>query len=175
MVDPRRVRFERLALPLEKDLYYAALALTRHEADAVDLVQETYLRAYRGFDTYRTDDNIKGWMFRILHNAYIDHCRRRRLEPALAELDSEPVDQPAPPSSSRLEDVLSDDVLRAMQSLSPAHQILIQLADIESLTYQEIADILERPIGSVMSGLHNARTRLRVALEKRRQEAPSAE
>jgi len=163
-MNARRSRFERLTLPLERDLHYAAAALARNGEDALDLVQETYLRAYRAWDTYRTDQNIKGWMFTILRHAYVDLCRRRRVEPALAALDAERVEAPPEAAAGRLEDALPDDLLRALRTLSPAHQIILQLADIERLSYREIADVLGCPLGSVMSGLHNARTRLRDAL-----------
>lgn len=171
-MDSQRTRFERLALPLQKDLYFAALTLTRQEADALDLVQDTYLRAYRGFDTYRTDQNFRGWMFTILRHAHLDQCRRRKIEPVLAELDGERLVAPGPAPAGTLEEALPDELLRALRSLSPTHQLLLQLADLERLSYKEIADVLGCPIGTVMSGLHNARTRLRDALARERKSQP---
>ncbi len=164
------MRFERLTLPVANDLYFAAAALAGQDADARDLVQETYLRAYRAFDTYRTDDNIRGWLFTILRNAYIDLCRKRRTQSVLETLamPAAPVD---PAAAAPLDDVLPDDLLRALRSLPPAHQVLILLADIERLAYREIADALGCPIGTVMSGLHHARSRLREAVARQRSTA----
>ena len=170
MPDPRRIRFERLTLHLDKDLYHAALAMAGDETDAMDLVLETYLRAYRAFHTYRTDENIKGWLFIILRNAYMDLCRKRRLQPVFHDhLD----DSPAPPAESGpLEELLPDDLARALNALSRPHRLLVLLADVERLSYKEIAEITDRPIGSVMSGLHNARNRLRAQLERAKAAKP---
>lgn len=168
MPDPRRIRFERLTLPMERDLYFAALALTGQESDALDLVQEAYLRAYRAFDTYRTDENIKGWIFTILRNAYVDFCRKKKRQSTLLDLAAQAAPEAPPAELLSLEDTLPEDILRVLNGLSPAHRVLVQLADLQRLTYKEISEILGCPIGSVMSGLHHARNRLRSELEKTR-------
>lgn len=164
--------FERLALPLQKDLYFAALALTRREPDALDLVQETLLKAFRGFASFTRGDNVKAWLFTILRHAYLDRCRQKRLDP----LPLDPAageGPPAGPSAGRLplHEVLSDELLAALRSLTPAHQMVLLLCDVEGLSYKQIAEVLGCPLGSVMSGLHNARTRLKAALVRSRPDA----
>ncbi|MBI2901313.1 MAG: sigma-70 family RNA polymerase sigma factor [Planctomycetes bacterium] len=156
--------FERLALPLQNDLYFAALALSHHESDALDLVQDAYLRAFRAFDRFRpSGGGFKAWIFTILRNAYLDRCRARRESPVDFEASEEPAAGPDA-ASLPLREILDDDLLRALRSLSPRHRTLVLLADIEGLAYKEIAEVLGCPIGSVMSGLFNARARLRAAL-----------
>ncbi len=165
-MDRLRAEFERRVLPLEKDLYALALAMAGQEADALDLVQDALLRAFRFFDSFVRGDNLKAWLFTILRHAFLDRCRRRRLEPAALDPGAEPP-FPAPTSPlPALEDAQPDDLLRALRTLSPAHQTVLLLCDVEGLRYREIADALGCPIGSVMSGLHNARSRLREALAK---------
>jgi RNA polymerase sigma-70 factor (ECF subfamily) len=161
-MDDRRRRFEEAALPLADGLYRAALALARNDADAQDLVQETLLKAYRGFHTYAQDDNFKAWLFVILRNAWLDHCRRRRIEPAIPVDADPPASSPAEPFDP--DRALPDDLRRAFASLSPAHQLLLVLCDIEGFTYRETAAVAGCPIGTVMSGLHNARKKMRAAL-----------
>ncbi len=157
-----RADFERLVLPLQDDLFHAALAMTRREADALDLVQDALLKAWRSAASFNRGDNLKAWLFTILRNAYLDRCRARRLEPVALEDAGDP---PAPATPlPAFEEALPDELLRALRELSPAHQLLLQLCDLEGLSYKEIADVLGCPIGSVMSGLHNARTRLREKL-----------
>ncbi len=164
---PSREEFERLALPLRNDLWFAALALARQEADALDLLQEAYLKAWRGWSTFTRGDNVKAWLFTILRHAWLDRCRRKRLEPAPLDPGPEPPGEPAP-AAPALEEALPDDLLSSLRELSPSHQMLLLLCDIEGLSYKEIAEAMGIPIGSVMSGLHNARTRLREKLLSRR-------
>ena len=160
-MDAARADFEGRVLPLERDLYFGALALTGNEADALDLVQDALLRAWRGFATYARDENLKAWLFTILRHAWTDRCRRRRLEPV--SLDPE-IDLPSPGVPDAR---YSDEILRALRALSPSHQLLVLLCDVDGLSYKEIAAALGIPIGSVMSGLHNARRKLRALLEAR--------
>lgn len=160
-MDAARADFARRVLPLERDLYFGALALAGNEADALDLVQDALLRAWRGFATYARDENLKAWLFTILRHAWTDRCRRRRLEPAPLDPEIE-VPSPAAPDAR-----YSDEILRALRALSPSHQLLVLLCDVESLSYKEIAAALDIPIGSVMSGLHNARRKLRDLLAPR--------
>ena len=169
----RRAKFEEAALPFAGALHAAAIALCRREADAGDLVQETYLRAWRGYHTYERDENLKAWLLVILRNAWIDLCRKRRQEPVLpidAEAAGPVADPPAPeeaPPALDPERLFPDDLRRAFGSLSPGHRLLVQLCDIHSMSYAEAAAVLGCPIGSVMSGLHNARKKLRALLAGR--------
>jgi RNA polymerase sigma-70 factor, ECF subfamily len=162
-----RAEFERRVLPLQDDLFHAALALTRREADALDLVQETLLKAYRRASSFDRGDNLKAWLFTILRNAYVDGCRSRRVEPVPLDpsLEDPPAPEPPPPT---LETALPDDLLMSLRELSPAHQLLLLLCDVEGLAYKEIAEVMGCPMGSVMSGIHNARTRLRAHLLRAR-------
>lgn len=156
-----REEFERRALPLQNDLYFAALALARSEADALDLLQDAWLKAWRGFADFRPEGGgFKAWMFTILRNAYLDRCRARKLEPVTFDVSEDLVEGPGAAELS----FRDDELLRALQSLSPRHRLLVLLCDIEGLTYSEIADVLGCPMGSVMSGLFNARANLRRAL-----------
>lgn len=159
-MDASRADYERRVLPLERDLFFGARALTGRDADALDLVQDTLLRAWRGFATYARDENLKAWLFTILRHAWTDRCRRHRLEPVALDPDADVPSPPPPP-----DDGLSDELLRALRSLSPAHQMLVLLRDIEGLSYKEVASSMGIPMGSVMSGLHNARKKLREKLE----------
>jgi RNA polymerase sigma-70 factor (ECF subfamily) len=161
----RRAQFERAALPLSGALYRAALALARNDADAQDLVQETYFRAYRSYHTYASDDNFKAWMMTILRNVWLDACRRRRQEASMPA-DAEPAAPDAGPAVD-LNAALPDDLKRAFDALSPAHQLLVLMVDLQSMTYREAAAVLNCPIGSVMSGLHNARRKMREFLSRR--------
>lgn len=159
-MDGSREEFERRVLPLERALFFGARALCGRDADALDLVQDTLLRAWRGFATYARDENLKAWLFTILRHAWTDRCRRRRLEPFPLDPDYD-----APSPAPRDED-LPDELLRALRSLSPSHQMLVLLRDVEGLSYKEVAGAMGIPIGSVMSGLHNARMKLREKLER---------
>lgn len=163
-MDPgeRRARFEELALPLAGALHHAALALTGRDAEARDIVQEAYLRAWRSFHTYVRDDNFKAWIFLILRHAWIDSCRKRNLDPVL-DPPVEPA-APGPPAPVDLDAVADDDLRRAFSSLASTHRLLVLLCDLQSMSYREAAMILGIPIGSVMSGLHHARRHLRRAL-----------
>lgn len=160
-MDAARAEFERRVLPLERDLYFGALALAGNPVDALDLVQDALLRAWRAFATYTRDESLKAWLFTILRNAWTDRCRRRRLEPVALDPEIDVPAAPPPPDEG-----LSDDVLRALRRLSPSHQMLLLLCDIEGLPYKEIASVMGIPLGSVMSGLHHARRKLRELLPR---------
>ncbi len=152
--------FERLALPLLDKLFHAALNLARNEHDARDLVQDTYIKALRHFHQFRPGTNFKGWMYTILRNAHLDHCRRRKLQPVSMELDEAAAPVDAPHQLPPMEDV-SDRLRRAVDKLSRPHRLLVFLCDMEGFSYKEIAEILGCPIGTVMSGLFNARQKLK--------------
>jgi RNA polymerase sigma-70 factor, ECF subfamily len=166
-------RFEAEALPLLPGLYSAAFRLTRNAADAEDLVQETFLRAYRGFHQFQPGTNLKAWLYRILMNTFINTYRKKQREPQTVSDDeiedwylySKMTEQGAEPSAeaSVIESLPDEDVQEALSSLPDQFRIAVLLADVEGFSYKEIADITGVPIGTVMSRLHRGRK----ALEKR--------
>lgn len=166
-------RFERDALPLLNGLYSAAYRLTRNAADAEDLVQETFLRAYRGFAQFREGTNLKAWLYRILTNTFINSYRKKQREPKTISDDevedwylySKMTGEGMEPSAetSVIESLPDEEVQEALSSLPEQFRIAVLLADVEGFSYKEIADITDVPIGTVMSRLHRGRK----ALEKR--------
>ncbi len=167
-----RGRFERDVLPLLPGLYSAALRMTRDPSDAEDLVQETYLRAYRGFAGFEEGTNLKAWMYRILTNTFINAYRKKQREPVTVQ-DDDIADWylfdrigaagvEASAESEVLEKLPDEDVQRALEALPEGFRMAVLLADVEGFSYKEIAEILEIPIGTVMSRLHRGRR----ALEK---------
>lgn len=170
-------RFAELAEPLMGPLYSAALRMTRNPADAEDLVQETFLRAYRGFGGFEEGTNLKAWMYRILTNAYINTYRAKQRRPDESSLD-EGEDLhlfrrlgglEAARAGRSAEDELMDwftdaEVKEAIESLPENFRIAVLLADVEGFAYKEIAEILDIPIGTVMSRLHRGRRALQKAL-----------
>jgi RNA polymerase sigma-70 factor (ECF subfamily) len=166
-------RFEAEALPLLSSLYSAAYRLTRNAADAEDLVQETFLRAYRGFHQFEPGTNLKAWLYRILTNTFINSYRKRQREPQTVSDDevedwylySKMAEDGSEPSAeaSVLESLPDEDVQEALSSLPAPFRIAVLLADVEGFSYKEIAEITGVPIGTVMSRLHRGRR----ALEKR--------
>jgi len=171
-----RERFDRDVLPLLPNLYGAALRLTRNPQDAEDLVQETFLRAYRGFEGFREGTNLRAWMYRILTNTFINSYRKKQREPVTVSVSDE--DTPdwylydrigssvAQPSaeSEVLEQIPDEDVQRALEDLPEVFRMAVLLADVEGFSYKEIAEILDIPIGTVMSRLHRGRKALQRAL-----------
>jgi RNA polymerase sigma-70 factor, ECF subfamily len=166
-------RFEREALPLMPELYAAAMRLTRNPSDAEDLLQEAYLRAYRGFASFEEGTNLRAWLYRILTNAYINTYRKRQREPQTISSDDAPewylydqlAESGAEPSAETevLESLPDEEVQDALGELPEQFRIAVLLADVEGFSYKEIAEILDIPIGTVMSRLHRGRR----ALEKR--------
>ena len=171
-----RERFERDVLPLLPNLYGAALRMTRNPQDAEDLVQETYLRAYRGFEGFREGTNLRAWMYRILTNTFINSYRKKQRQPVTVSVSDE--DTPdwylydrigssvAEPSaeSEVLEQIPDEDVQRALEDLPEVFRMAVLLADVEGFSYKEIAEIVGIPIGTVMSRLHRGRKALQRAL-----------
>lgn len=168
--------FTEQAMPLMSSLYSAALRMTRNPADAEDLVQETFLRAYRGFGGFQEGTNLKAWLYRILTNTFINIYRAKKRRPDETELDE--VEDlylyrrlgglEAAALGRSAEDELMDwftevEVKEALDALPENFRIAVLLADVEGFSYKEIAEILDIPIGTVMSRLHRGRK----SLEKR--------
>lgn len=168
MTDPSVLRdeFEREAIPHMSALYTFAVRMTRDEDDASDLVQETYLKAYRFFDKFERGTNCKAWLFRILKNSYINRFRKSSKAPDTVEYDviEEFYDtiRDSSVETSVLEEqvfsqALDDEVSAALNRLPDEFRTVIILCDIENFTYEEIAEFIDCPIGTVRSRLHRAR------------------
>jgi RNA polymerase sigma-70 factor (ECF subfamily) len=185
-----RAHFAEQAMGYMGSLYSAALRMTRNPSDAEDLVQETYLKAYRAFGTFQEGTNLKSWLYKILTNTFINSYRAKRRRPAETELDD--VEDlylyrrlggnQASSLGRSAEDLVLDrfteaEVKGAVESLPEAFRLAVLLADVEGFSYKEIAEILEVPIGTVMSRLHRGRRALEKALasfaEERRLTAPA--
>lgn len=172
-----RARFSELAMEHMGALYTAALRMTRNPADAEDLVQETYLKAYRAFDTFTEGTNLRAWLYRILTNTYINSYRAAKRRPEVSDVeDVEDLylyrkvagDGTGPGGRSAEEEVLNgitdDEVKAALESLPDNFRMAVLLADVEGFSYKEIADITCVPIGTVMSRIHRGRRALQKAL-----------
>ena len=172
--DARR-EFEALAEGLEGPLYAAALRLTRKQADAEDLVQETWVRAYRSFAQFQPGTSFKAWVFRIEMNAFLNRERRRGKEPALTDFEAgEPPERAASlegeTTAEGLETLfdrhVSDEVKRAVDDLPEEFRAVLVLISVGGLSYEETAAALGCPVGTVMSRLYRARRLLRTALRE---------
>jgi RNA polymerase sigma-70 factor, ECF subfamily len=167
--------FETVAMPFVDALYNTALRMTRNAEDAEDLVQETYLKAYRYYDKFEEGTNFKAWLFKIMKNTFINNYRRKQLTPPqsdFAEIEEsfesqvskEGTSQIRSPEEEFLENVLDEDVQRSLDELPPDYRMVVVLADLEGFAYKEIAEILEVPVGTVMSRLYRGRRLLEEAM-----------
>ncbi|BBX28032.1 sigma-70 family RNA polymerase sigma factor [Mycolicibacterium alvei] len=175
MNDGRAERFERDALPLVDQLYAAARRYTRSTADAEDLVQETMVKAYSSFHTYQDGTNIRAWLFRILTNTWINSYRTAQRRPQevyadeLTDAQLAEVAQRFPlgvvsAELAALESMGDDEVRRAVRALPESQGVVVYYADVAGFRYKEIAEILQIPVGTVMSRLHRGRRALRSRL-----------
>src|SRR5688572_18092817 len=173
----RKQEFEELALAHLDPLFSAALRLTKNERDAEDLVQDTCMRAYRFFEKFERGTNIKAWLFKILTNTFINRYRRRVKERTVVEgsereavherfISRDATDFAANPEQYFFDRLLSDDVLRSIDALPIDFRLVVILADLQEFSYKEIAEILECPVGTVMSRLFRGRKLLQKTLRE---------
>ncbi len=173
--DRTRREFEGLALKHLDPLYSAALRLTKNERDAEDLVQDAFLRAYRFFDKFERGTNMKAWLFKILTNTFINRYRRSVKERNIVEgserdavherfISREATEYAANPEQYFIDRLLSDDVVQAVDDLPIDFRMVVIFADLQEFSYKEIAEILDVPVGTVMSRLYRGRRLLQKAL-----------
>ena len=173
--DDRDRLFAEQAIPLIDQLFGAALGMTRNRADAEDLVQETFMKAYTKFHQYQQGTNIKAWLYRILTNTYITHYRKAQRSPKrsggeevedwqLAAAASHDEKGLVSAEAEALDNIPSSQLRTALESLSEDQRVVVLLSDVEGFAYKEIADMLDIPIGTVMSRLHRGRRQLRELL-----------
>jgi RNA polymerase sigma-70 factor (ECF subfamily) len=167
-LEARKKEFEELAIQYMDSLYNVALRMTRNESEAQDLVQDAYLRAYRFFDKFEKGTNFRAWLFKILKNIYINKYRRELKRPQIVDVSdveaSGDLVATATPEDEMLSKLLDDDVVSAIDALPEEFRLTIILSDLEGFSYKEVAEILDCPIGTVMSRLHRGRRLLRSSL-----------
>jgi RNA polymerase sigma-70 factor (ECF subfamily) len=169
----KRAMFQEQALPYMDQLYAAAMRMTRNPADAADLVQETFVKAFQAFGQFQQGTNLKAWLYRIQTNTFINTYRKKQRDPYQGTIDeledwqlgsAESMTQARSSRSAEAEaiDHLPDsDVKDALQSIPEDFRLAVYFADVEGFSYQEIADIMKTPVGTVMSRLHRGRRMLR--------------
>jgi RNA polymerase sigma-70 factor (ECF subfamily) len=169
--DPRAL-FEEQAIPFLDQLYGAALRMTRNPADAQDLVQETFVKAYAAFGQFEQGTNLKAWLYRILTNTFINTYRKKQRDPykgtisdmedwQLGEAESATAMSSRSAEAEAIDHLPDSAVKDALQSIPEDFRLAVYFADVEGFSYQEIADIMKTPVGTVMSRLHRGRRLLR--------------
>lgn len=171
----KQIDFEREMIPHLDSLYNFAIRLTTDPIDAEDLVQDTIVKAFRFFGSYEKGTNAKAWLFRILKNSYINNYRKKSKQPQQVDYDevstyyenvrSEQSDT-TDMEDIMYRDMLDDHITRALQRLPEDFRTVVLLCDVEGFTYEEIANMLDVPIGTIRSRLHRGRNLLRVELEE---------
>ena len=169
--------FEDDAMQFAPQLYTAAMRMTRNPADAEDLVQETFLKAYRAYHTFEAGTNLKAWLYRILTNTYINRYRKAQRRPSETDLgdvedlylyhrigDATTAEAARSVEDQVLDGLMEGDIKRAVEELPENFRLPVLLADLEGFAYKEIAEILDIPIGTVMSRLHRGRKALQRSL-----------
>ena len=179
--DDLKTRFNDEAMPLLDQLYGGALRMTRNPQDAEDLVQETYLKAYKNFGSFTPGTNLKAWLYRIMTNTYINSYRKKQRRPLETSAD-EVTDYQLYTSSSHdstglesaeveaLKAMPNSRISDALNSLNEDYRMVVYYADVEGMAYKEIAEVMGIPIGTVMSRLHRGRKQLRGMLKDVAQE-----
>ena len=172
-----QAEFESMAMPFMDQLYSHALRLTKNSSDAEDLVQETYLKGYRAFSSFKEGTNLRAWLFRILTNSFINNYRKKQrgfeeedfdeiddmyLHRRLGSIQNNTLGMSA--EDMLFERLTEDEIKDAVEALPTQYREVVLLADVQGFSYKEIAEILEIPNGTVMSRLHRGRTKLQKAL-----------
>ncbi len=168
VTEEKKKEFEKLALQYMDSLFNTALRMTGNETEAEDLVQDAYLRAFRFFDKFEKGTNFKAWLFKIIKNIYINKYRKESKTPQMMDVsDAETLgslSETETPEQQIFDKLLDDDITKALDSLPDDFRLTLIMSDLEGFSYKEIAEILDCPIGTVMSRLHRGRRLLRKIL-----------